>query len=65
MSMLKWMVLLLLLGFAWPARAANTLSIDQMEQLLATLQGKPDGKAAAELGEVQLTERVSLARLAR
>jgi VWFA-related protein len=54
-----------LVVFAWPAMAAKTLSIDQMEQLLAQLQGTPDGKAAGELGEVQLTERVSPARLAR
>jgi VWFA-related protein len=59
------MVLLLLLGSAWPAHAAKTLSVEQMEQLLATLQGKPDGKAAGELGEVQMTERVSPARLKR
>ncbi len=59
------MVLLLVLGFAWPARAAKTLSIDQMEQLLKTLQGKPDGKVVGELDEVQMTERVSPARLAR
>ena len=64
-AMWRWMVLLLLLGSAWPAQAAKTLSVEQMEQLLATLEGKPDGKAASELGEVQMTERVSTARLKR
>jgi VWFA-related protein len=36
-----------------------------MEELLAKLEGKADGKVAGELGELQLTERVSAARLAR
>lgn len=36
-----------------------------MEQLLETLRNKPDAKAAAELDQVQLTERVSPARLER
>ncbi len=57
--------LLLLLGLAWPARAAKTMPIGQMEQFLAQLKGKTDGRVAAELDEVQLTERVSPARLAR
>ncbi len=45
--------------------AAKTLSIEQMEQLLVKLHGKPDGKVAGELEDVELTERVSQARLAR
>jgi VWFA-related protein len=64
-AMRKWATLLVLSGFALPAMAAKTLSIDQMEQLLVTLHGKPDGKVAGELDDVQLTERVSPARLAR
>ena len=44
--------------------AAKSLSIDQMEQLLIKLQGKPDGKVAGQLEDAQLTERVSGARLA-
>jgi hypothetical protein len=64
-AMRKWATLLLLCGIAWPAMAAKTLSIEQMEQLLAKLHGKPDGKVAGELDDVQLTERMSLARLAR
>jgi len=45
--------------------ADKALSIDQMEQLLTKLHGKPDGKVSGELEDVQLAERVSLARLAR
>lgn len=47
------------------AATTKTLSIDQMEQFLATLHGQRDGKVAEALGTVQLTERVSEARLAR
>ena len=65
MSMRRWAVLLLLLGFAWPALAVKSLTIGQMEDLLAKLEGKADGKVAGELGELQLTERVSAARLTR
>ncbi|MGH9561179.1 MAG: hypothetical protein ACRD3S_06965, partial [Terracidiphilus sp.] len=63
--MRKWVVLLLIWGAAWPAFAAKNLSVDQMEQLLNTLRNKPDGKAAAELDEAQLTERVGPTRLER
>lgn len=45
--------------------ADKTLSIDQMEQLLIKLHGKPDGKVAGELEDVRVAERVSPARLAR
>ena len=45
--------------------ADKALSIEQMEQLLIKLHGKPDGKVAGELEDVQLAERVSPARLAR
>jgi hypothetical protein len=38
------------------------MSVGQVEQLLAMLRGKPDGKVANELDSVQLTERVSLTR---
>ena len=41
------------------------MSIEQMEQLLIKLQGKPDGKVANELESIGLTERVSPARLER
>ncbi len=63
--MRKWAVLLLLLGFIKPAMADKTMSIGQIEQLLNTLRGKPDGKVADELESVGLTERVSPERLAR
>jgi VWFA-related protein len=63
--MRKWAILLLLWGIAWPAMADKNLSIEQVEELLFKLHGKPDGKVAGELEEIQLAERVSPARLAR
>ena len=60
----KWVTLLLLAGLAWPAMAAKSVNVGQLEQLLYTLRGKSDGKVAAELSDVVLTERISPARLA-
>jgi VWFA-related protein len=68
MNRRRWLVavaFLALFGAARPALAAKILSTEKMAELLATLHGKPDGKVAGELGDVQLTERVSAARLAR
>jgi hypothetical protein len=62
--MRKWAVLLLLAGWAWPAMAAKSVSVGQLEQLLDTLRSKSDGKVAQELSDLEVTERVSLARLA-
>ncbi len=63
-AMRKWAVLLLLAGSAWPAMAAKSVTVGQLDQLLDTLRGKSDGKVAQELSDLELTERVSLARLA-
>jgi hypothetical protein len=63
--MRKCAIVLLLWGIAFPAMAAKIMSIDQMEQFLIKLHGKPDGKVAGELEDARLTERVSQARLAR
>ena len=63
-AMRKWATLVLLAGSAWPAMAAKNVNVGQLEQLLYTLRAKPDGKVAAELSDLGLTERVSPARLA-
>jgi hypothetical protein len=63
--MRKWAVFLLLAGSAWPAMAAKSVSVGQLDQLLGTLRGKSDGKVAQELSDLELTERVSPARLAQ
>ena len=62
--MRKWTVLLLLAVSAWPAMAAKSVTVGQLEQLLDTLRGKSDGKVAQELSDLELTERVSPALLA-
>jgi len=63
--MRRWAVLLLATGMAWPAWAAKAVSVQQLEDLLAALHGKPDGKVAQQLSELQVMERISFDRLAR
>jgi hypothetical protein len=62
--MRKWVVVLLLTVSAWPAMAAKSVTVGQLDQLLDTLRGKSDGKVAGELSDLELTERVSPVRLA-
>jgi hypothetical protein len=64
-AMGKWMTMLLLAGMALPAMAAKSLSVEQLEQLLAANQGKADAHVAQQLAEVELMERVSPERLAK
>ncbi len=63
--MRKWVLLLMLAGMAAPALAVKPMNVEQLEQLLAKLQGKPDGKVAEELADAEVTQRVNSARLAR
>jgi hypothetical protein len=63
--MRRWAILLLLPGFSCPAIASKSLPIEEFEQLLAKLQNKPDARVAQELADVELTERVTLARLTK
>lgn len=63
--MRKSITLLLLFGFAWPALAGKPITVDQLDQLLTKLHGKPDAKVAHELEDLQLSERVSSERLTR
>ncbi len=44
---------------------SQSLSVGELEQLLAAEHGKVDGHVAQQLSEVELTERVSPARLAQ
>src|SRR5579862_1342655 len=61
----KLALLLLCAGFCPAALAASRLTVDQMEQKLTTLHNEQDVKVAKKLYDVELTERVSSARLAR
>ncbi len=67
--MRRWVIWLLLAGIAMPAFAANSVtpsgrvSVEQLEQLLAVAKSKPDAELARLLGGLELTERLSSARL--
>jgi VWFA-related protein len=63
--MVKWLTLLVFLGGAAPALATRSISVAQLELLLAANKGKSDGHLAQRLSEVELTERVSPAQLAQ
>jgi hypothetical protein len=63
--MRRWVALLLMAGIGLPALGAKSLSIEQLEQLLAANQGKADAHVAQQLADVELTERVSPDRLAK
>lgn len=63
--MRTWVLLLFLMSSAWPAMAAKSVSVGQLEHLLDALHGKSDAKVAYELSDLELTERVSPARLAQ
>lgn len=63
--MRKLAILLLLAGTASPAFAANPVTVDMVDQLLIYAHGKSDAKVAEELFDLELTERVSSARLQR
>ena len=63
--MRKWAICLLLSAIALPATAAKSVSVEQLEQLLAQNQGKSDAHVAQQLADLELTERVSPVRMAR
>jgi hypothetical protein len=68
--MRKLTILILLAGMALPAFAANDVksemvSVAQLEQALAAAHGKPDADLAQQLSGMELTERLSAARLVR
>lgn len=63
--MSKFAVLLLLVGFGSPALAGTPVTADQVEQLLAANHGQSDSALAKKIGNLELTERASTARLLR
>lgn len=62
---MRILLLLLISGLALPAVAATQISVAQLEHVVTTLHGKPDVQAAQRLYELELTERLSAAPLAR
>jgi hypothetical protein len=56
---------LLLAGTAASAFEVKRVTVAQLEQEVSALQGKPEAKAAQQLADLQLTERLSAARFAQ
>ena len=63
--MQKCWPLLLLAASSWPVMAARPVNVGQLEQLLDALHGKSDNKVAQQLSGLDLTERLSQARLSQ
>jgi len=57
-------ILLLIAAFASPCFAVKQVPVNQLEQVLSAAHGKSDSKTADEIYALQLTERLSSARLA-
>ncbi|HEY1895852.1 MAG TPA: hypothetical protein VGG62_06255, partial [Terracidiphilus sp.] len=58
-------LLLGLSGLVVPCQAVKRVSTAQLEQLVTSLHGKPDADQAYQIGDLELTERVSAGRIAR
>ena len=63
--MQKLGLLLLAAGIALPGFAATRVTVEQLEHVLAAGHGKPDVKLAKQLSDLELTERLSAAKLSR
>jgi VWFA-related protein len=63
--MRKLALLLLLAGIALPTFAASRVTVEQLEQLLAAAHGKRDVEIARQLSNLELTERLSTAKVSR
>jgi hypothetical protein len=63
--MKKLALLVLLVGMVPPAFSAKRVSVEKVDRLLIDAHGKPDAKVAKQLFNLELTERVSSARLGR
>ena len=61
----KLSILLFLAGTVPQVSAAKPVTVAKLEQELAYAHGQPDAKVAEQLFDLELTERVSSARLAR
>jgi VWFA-related protein len=61
----KLLLVMWLAGIALPASAAKRVTVQELDQLVATAHGKSDAKVAQQLSELELTERVSGVALSR
>ena len=60
-----WALLGMFVSLVPQMYAARQVSVADLEQVLAASQSLPDGELAAQLSDLQLTERLSWARMAR
>jgi VWFA-related protein len=58
-------VLLTLAGFVLPANGAKRVTVAELEQTLAAVHALPDAEVAMQLSDLELTERLSTAKLDR
>ena len=58
-------LLLTLAGFVLPAFGAKRVTVDELEQTLAAAHSLPDAEVAKQLSDLELSERLSTARLDR
>jgi VWFA-related protein len=58
-----WAVFVLTAGLALPALAIQRVTVEQLENVLSKAQGAPDTDYAAQLSELQLSERFSQTRV--
>lgn len=58
-------LLLVLSGIAFPCHAVKRVTAAQLEQLVTSLHGKPDSDLAYQIGDLELTERLSAERTTR
>jgi len=61
--MRKWALWFVLAGIALPVFAANRVTVEQLEKVLAATRTNSDADVAKQLGGLELTERLSSARL--
>jgi len=61
--MKKLPLLLMLVGLALPALAAKRVSVERLGEIVTQAHDAPDAKAAQQLSNLELTERLSTARL--
>jgi hypothetical protein len=58
-------LLLVLSGMVVPSHALKRVTAAQLEQLVTSLHGKPDSDQAYQIGDLELTERLSAERTTR
>jgi VWFA-related protein len=58
-------LILIVAGVSLPAFGAKRVTVEQLAQVLASLSGKPDRDMAWQIGDLQLTERLSQAQFMR